>query len=224
MQISFVSSLVMLAAIMAPFFASCGLVSDEPSSLKDEVNPQGQDSAIKLIVHSPRTRTLPDFAGIKPRVGLWCINGPTCPSAARLLLDVRTSDLPVNSTRTDQSPLSLQSNYSSFFDYRDHVGNTLYRTRFEVGQVASRIVTIDISLQRIDVHHMQVYRPDGSTYTARGTAEIHQILGRDQDFLAATIDTGTGIDVIGNYVYKIIVSAQGDDGLKTYVSYLDFTH
>lgn len=119
--------------------------------------------------------------------------------------------------------------YSSALTARGYSGNHIYKldnVALASGYVETTLGKAAIVFRRIDVNHMTVTRPNGTTYTAEGEVEIKvydtDVWGRLDYVGDYTFPTGYGVDVPFGYYYKITINAVTEDGLDTAKFELDF--
>lgn len=215
--------LVVAAGASLSLVQACGRTGNV-SQAKDEVNPHGNDQAIQVTVHAPASRVLPNDENLALRVVAWCLSGPTCAGDSDLRFAIDTSSVQAGNSHAERSPIQSTSNYAVNLDYHSN-SEPLRRFRAAEGTINSNEVDLDVYLRRIDIHHMTIARPNGTTYLAHGTAAITRLGDTSaQDTLIGEIDTNHGLDVGDHARYRVDVSAQGEDGPKSYSSTLDFTH
>lgn len=101
-------------------------------------------------------------------------------------------------------------------------GDHLMRHRILEGNVDSGVKEFEVRLKRIDVNHMLVTRPDGSTYWSKGK---YTLIGHWPKLGGGSIEvfTGLGVDVPVGFRYSVQVSAQTEDGIDYYNADFDYT-
>lgn len=186
-----------------------------PATLQDEVNPTGADAALNVTIHGPHSRILPTDPNAVSVVNAWCLKGPACP-AANVLFSIPTSSATPDAASAQHAPLALTSSFAVSMSYSNGV-----RLDLDFGSVNDALTNVDVALGRIDVNHMTVSRPDGSSYSAKGTAIVSRVDDAAKEVAIATIATGYGLDVPNHARYKIVVNVFAEDGPKSTTSFLD---
>ena len=208
----FLKNLIISAAVLLA--VSC---SDQVpnSSLKDDVEPIGFDQGIKLVIHGPESRRL---ANLKE----YNIRRIIVMNDKNIIHWNNMSEVPAGSIKAYKIPLQRGKE----FNVIQNSERQYYSPQSILvlnGKITNDLVIQHLYLKRIDIDHMLVTRPDGTQYTSKGEVDINVDLNGEWQSIIHTMPTGSGIDVVSGFKYKLIVRAETEDGSETFSKILDYT-
>lgn len=184
----------------------------------DEVDPIGSDDwkTLEVTVKQLDQRNLADSEDNRPYMDIYF-------GDQRATFDTSKVTKEQSITKKITIPKASSGDYKVYY----RVGRSSYDSNDVVllqGKIDEGSKKLEVRLKRIDVRHMNVTRPDGSTYTATSGDFSMQFLGDDSHkaFSYRNSSTNYGIDVPVGYKYKIHVESTTEDGMDSYNALLDF--
>jgi hypothetical protein len=187
------------------------------NSFADEVNPDGKDAWKSLVVTIKQLdiKKLPTLDGYQARITIQFGGWKEI---------VETKDIEMGKDFVKKMTIPKADDGRYYVSYGPVYGDSInLSTTILSGNVKAGTESVEGHLKRIDVHHMNVVREDGTTYvTTKGTANLKYFNGEIYHPMSQ-IYTGYGLDVPVGFKYKVEVSAETEDGIDSYVADLDFT-